>query len=106
MSAVRHSPGAEKLAEQAWRPVCGCGWRGKELPRKEAGALHIAEQHAKRKGCGKTRFTTQAAAEQAVLAAKVARGLRGNERRREQRAYLCPDCPGKVWHLTSRPGAS
>lgn len=98
-----HQPGAEKIDIGAWRPTCSCGWRGKELPRKEAGALHIAEHHAAQKGCGKVRFKNRADAEDAVLQAKLSRGLHGNDKRREQRAYPCPECPGKVWHLTSRP---
>lgn len=102
MTVLRHAPGAEKIADQVYRPVCGCGWRGKELPRKEAGAVAIAEQHARRKGCGKFRFPSEQAAKDALLRARIARGLRGNLRRREQRAYPCPDCPGNVWHLTSR----
>lgn len=51
---------------------------------------------------GKAKFT-QAGAEWALLEAKIQRGLRGNTRRREQRAYDCPFCAW--WHLTSRPQA-
>lgn len=49
--------------------------------------------------CGKHRFDYDAAHE-ALLKAKIARALRGNRRRREQRVYECPTLPD-VFHLTS-----
>lgn len=51
--------------------------------------------------CRKVRFPTLAAAEEALLAAKIARALRRSAKRRERRAYVCRTCRG--WHLTSRP---
>jgi hypothetical protein len=51
--------------------------------------------------CGKHKFT-ETAAQTALLNAKIARGLRGNKKRRECRVYICPT-DRKVRHLTSRP---
>lgn len=106
MPVVRHSPGVEQVdwsGEVRWRPTCGCGhvFKGKswELPRTEERALKQAEQHAAQKGCGKARFSEQEA-DAALIDAKIAHGLLHNARRQEQRKYLCPDCPGEVWHLT------
>lgn len=49
---------------------------------------------------GKVRFADSLDAERAVAQAILASGS-GNPRRREERAYRCPDCDG--WHLTSKP---
>lgn len=51
--------------------------------------------------CGKHQFT-ETAAQRALLNAKIARGLRGNRKRRECRIYTCPTNP-KIRHLTSKP---
>jgi hypothetical protein len=110
MPVLRHSPGTEAVefyGKTLYRPVCGCGWRPKvkdwNLPPAQATAQKQAEQHAETKGCGKVRFASEAEAQQAVLDAKIARGVHGTARRQEERAYLCPDCPGGVWHLSSKP---
>ena len=44
---------------------------------------------------------TAAKAEKALLEAKIANGLNGNERRKECRKYYCVHC--ELYHLTSRP---
>ena len=49
---------------------------------------------------GKVKFRAEADALDAVLGAKIASGLYGNKRRKECRAYLCPDCT--AWHLSSK----
>jgi hypothetical protein len=51
--------------------------------------------------CGKHKFT-ETGAQTALLNAKIARGLRGNKKRRECRIYICPT-DRKVRHLTSKP---
>lgn len=52
--------------------------------------------------CKKRRFPTLAAAEQALLNAKIAQAFRPHTtRRREVRAYVCRQC--SAWHLTSQP---
>ena len=99
---MRHEPDALMVAPGTWRPVCSCGWKTTEWLPKKKSALKVATNHATRIGCGKRRFTREAA-EAAVLKAKIARGLRNNPRRLEERAYPCPICSGEVWHLTSRP---
>lgn len=104
MPTLQHAPSVEEVPGLGFRPVCGCGWRSKMnvgvLPKKESVALEKARQHARDKGCGKQRFT-EGEASQALFNAKIARGVKHNGRRREQRAYRCPDCQGNVWHLTS-----
>ena len=103
MSALQHSPGTTEVAPGLWKPTCGCGWYSKgRYETKESVALAVAEQHATLKGCGKSRFTDQQA-QQILIEAKMSRGLHGVARRREQRAYRCPACPGDTWHLTSQP---
>lgn len=47
---------------------------------------------------GKIRYGTEQEATNVLLKAMIQRGLRGKNHRREQRAYLCPECKG--WHLT------
>lgn len=100
---LRHTPLATEISPGLWRASCGCGWVGKQVDFKEAIALAVAEKHAKDKGCGKRRFFSSGAADEAVLDAKLARGLEGRHHRREERAYRCPVCPGEVFHLTSKP---
>ena len=51
--------------------------------------------------CRKRRLATLKAAEAALLRARIAAELRGDRRRREQRAYYHPPC--KAYHLTSQP---
>lgn len=102
MSALQHSPGTTEVAPGLWKPTCGCGKVWGRYETKESVALACAQQHAALKGCGKSRFTNEQA-HQAVLDAKMSRGLHGVARRREQRAYRCPACPGDIWHLTSQP---
>jgi hypothetical protein len=52
------------------------------------------------KGCaGKRRFPDEHTAKDALVQAKIRRSLHGSSKRRERRAYECPDCHG--WHLTS-----
>jgi hypothetical protein len=53
--------------------------------------------------CGKVRFS-EARAREALVTAKIRRGLRGNKLRREQRIYPCPG-DVLVYHLTSLPAA-
>lgn len=54
------------------------------------------------KPCRKVRFPTLAAAEHALLNAKLARAFRPHRtRRREIRAYVCKTC--QAWHLSSKP---
>lgn len=57
-----------------------------------------------RQPCRKRPFTTEQAARDALLCARLAFTLRSRAKRRETRAYRCPDpaCDG-AWHLTSRP---
>ena len=99
---LHHDPGVDEIYPGLWKPICGCGWKGKQPQIKQAVAQKIADQHADLKGCGKKRFPSKAEADQALLDAKIARGLEFNKRRRETYAYLCPTCPGPVWHLTSK----
>jgi hypothetical protein len=51
--------------------------------------------------CGKKLWPTKAEADEALVGAKIAAGLRHSTRRRERRAYPCP--AGSGWHLTSLP---
>ena len=53
--------------------------------------------------CGKDKvsFPDEAAADAALLNAKIARALHGSQKRRECRTYRCPANGG--WHLTSKP---
>jgi hypothetical protein len=50
---------------------------------------------------GKRRYRDKKSALQVLRTAVAAAALNPDSRRREQRAYRCPDCHG--WHLTSRP---
>lgn len=49
-------------------------------------------------GCQKRRWPDLPAAEAALLDCRIRAALRGNQRRQEQRAYVCPDCGW--YHLT------
>lgn len=49
----------------------------------------------------KLKYQSAAAAQEALLTAKIARVLGRERRRREERVYLCPLC--ERWHLTSAP---
>lgn len=51
--------------------------------------------------CRKVPFPTLAAAEQALLEARIARALRPSTKRQERRTYVCKAC--QCWHLTSQP---
>lgn len=53
---------------------------------------------------GKVGYGTEAEAMDALVVAKIKRSLKGNQRRRETRAYLCPHRPG-IWHLSSKEEA-
>lgn len=53
-------------------------------------------------GCGKRAWVNRDEADQFVVTAKIKAGLRGNQRRREQRTYPCPLRPN-LWHITSQP---
>jgi hypothetical protein len=53
------------------------------------------------KTCRKKCFRTLAAAEDALLNARIQQALRRTTRRREVRAYVCREC--RAWHLTSQP---
>ena len=53
---------------------------------------------------GKRRYRDKKSALQVLRTAVATAALNPDSRRREQRAYKCPDCRG--WHLTSRPAWS
>lgn len=54
-------------------------------------------------GCGKVAYKSKAAADRAVIGAKIRRDLHGEKNRREERTYRCPGNRG-LWHLTSQSG--
>jgi hypothetical protein len=56
--------------------------------------------------CAKKPFPSREAAMDAVVQARTARALNSNTKRREDRAYQCPTCPRRPWHLTSTPERS
>jgi hypothetical protein len=99
---MRHQPAVEDRDRGYFLPVCSCGWRAGYASPGEEKARKRAEAHAAAKeACEKVTWPTEQEARQALLDAKIAKGLKRNSRRREQRAYWCPRCQG--WHLTSRP---
>lgn len=98
---MRHIGVVQQVADGAYRGVCGCGWMGVFHPRKKLAASD-ADRHAEAKNrCAKVKFLTASDAQDALLRAKIARSLRGSQKRREERAYWCNEC--SAWHLTSVP---
>jgi hypothetical protein len=58
-----------------------------------------SRRHVRRCACGKQCFPSERAAKEVVLEARIARVLRNNDRRREDRHYRCRF---GEWHTTSQ----
>lgn len=79
-----------------------------DRPSREIHRAHRWAKHGStEKGCGKRRLSREQAKD-AVRKAKFQRskaeGLGGEVFRREGRIYPCPVCPGRSWHISSKPG--
>ena len=74
--------------------------RGGELDIQYAVSVRSPQPLVGRCACGKCRLSSEQAAKNVVLEARIARALRNSHRRHEDRHYRCRY---GGWHTTSQP---